>query len=748
MGAGVSLPGGRDNALSDFKPSQGRYPIRRAKTSQDTFRTIHLKKETEIREVAVIGTTVQIPLDEIVPEGARSFIVQTTHPYHVDIRHAHETTGIKPTNITFQSFIPLQKESRLLVDALRPTNKDIQIIIDFDFEENDKTAEDNFPKQRYHFMPSILWLRLIYLSIDVDADRDGIVEHNSPFKDFWNWGTDGCGPILAVRGDEIVAPYQENNLDSDGEKDDKENKSTDKPRPINTLEYTALKVRSMGSEKIPKGYQLSISVEDKRDDEENPIVRSVALYLNNGSEKSMIGQDTNASQWNIPWPVAGTGASDDVSEIEILVEGFQLYDGTSNSLEFIPIILNFSKGDEVVYEDRLELRVCPWIVPSPLADPESLFIVDNGRRGCSALIDAVSRASEEAGAYITKLPEQEVTSHPDGDALSKWICCGFTQTVGNVKNLIAVSKPTKTTEETAKHLIMSSDFEYFTIGKRGYFDKMMATPAMYPDFPIGALLVATLSPGGQIPGDWKRGNSDIGFIPRPLGDFLDAQQVQPLVEVFTDWLEGGDITNMVNFVPCRSSKGFKVVMPSIHICRDLLIDFRKNGEGYMRAGKSLDGEDAAIKVTDVLNDRDFWKINQHFQNFIDWNKQRLRWQLGLLTDDFIEIPALWQQGRGHGSSRRAVPFFPNMTTLINLGGNVVIPKPHGPKRSYDNPQDRLERYMVSEFKARQITAELHFVDDWDCYFDRHGPERSSLYKHLLVQRRPGSHPAWWELDMK
>ncbi|NXD71112.1 PADI2 deiminase, partial [Eolophus roseicapillus] len=46
-----------------------------------------------------------------------------------------------------------------------------------------------------------VFLTGIGISLDVDADRDGIVEKNSPNKASWTWGPEGHGAILLVSCD-------------------------------------------------------------------------------------------------------------------------------------------------------------------------------------------------------------------------------------------------------------------------------------------------------------------------------------------------------------------------------------------------------------------------------------------------------------------------------------------------------------------------------------------------------------------
>ncbi|NWR43632.1 PADI2 deiminase, partial [Regulus satrapa] len=46
-----------------------------------------------------------------------------------------------------------------------------------------------------------VFLTGVGISLDVDADRDGVVERNSPNKASWAWGPEGHGAILLVSCD-------------------------------------------------------------------------------------------------------------------------------------------------------------------------------------------------------------------------------------------------------------------------------------------------------------------------------------------------------------------------------------------------------------------------------------------------------------------------------------------------------------------------------------------------------------------
>nr|ALR88587.1 protein arginine deiminase-like 346 [Saccoglossus kowalevskii] len=737
MGSGVSLPGGIDNVLSDFKPKEGRYPLKRYKAAHDVSRVVHLKREAVNFDLCVVGTTLEIPLNKIAPTEARSFIVETTHPYHIDVRCLHDDTI---SDVASQSFHSLATDSRLLIDILRPGITEIQVVIDFDFIDHGGSDVLN---PHYHYIPTVLNLRAIYISLDVDSDRDGEIEHNSATKDYWKWGMDGYGPMLAMKTTKTrnLSPISDERVMSN--KADGDPKLSDAVvRGVDEKEFTILKIRLIMYDVAPAEYQVCVSV-----DEDCKQSISIYTYTIEGLLRQMIGPETSETEAVVRWPPPSSNArSEDIIETKLLAQGQQLYDGSTQSKEFVAIKLSLYKKKEVIYEDKIYLRVCPWILPSPLAAPVALYVVDDKSEGVTeTTVDDLRNTVEAIGASLVTIPRHKVTSHPEGEVLSAWMACGFTQTTEQTQTMVAVAMHQD--EDSKRDLVLGSHLNYFTIGKVWGFDRIMATPPMYPYFPLGALLVSSLTPGGETPGNWKFGDYPVGYLPQSMTHFINSQKVQPIVEVFTDWLANGDIASVVNFVPATGPRGFKAVTPSMYICRDLLLDFRKDGEGFLCEGKTLNGIDASIKVSNILADREFWKMNQHFQSFIDFNRKTLRRQLGLQTDDFIELPALWQ--RCKGDKMRAVPFFPNMTSMMCLGDNIIIPKPHGPKRKYQT-LDRFEKYTSDEFKSNRVTANVQFVDDWQRYFDSRRESRSyrsSLSSHVLVQRRPGSSPAWWEIEM-
>ncbi|MEQ2273670.1 hypothetical protein XENORESO_007061, partial [Xenotaenia resolanae] len=96
---------------------------------------------------------------------------------------------------------------------------------------------------------AILYLTAIEISLDVDADRDGIVEKNNPDKESWKWGPNGHGAILLV------------NCDSEksyNKKPDSEEVRISKVTDLKDMSLMVLRTR--GPAQLPKGYKLTMHI--------------------------------------------------------------------------------------------------------------------------------------------------------------------------------------------------------------------------------------------------------------------------------------------------------------------------------------------------------------------------------------------------------------------------------------------------------------------------------------------------------
>uniref|UniRef100_A0A3B5MC45 Protein-arginine deiminase (PAD) central domain-containing protein n=1 Tax=Xiphophorus couchianus TaxID=32473 RepID=A0A3B5MC45_9TELE len=95
---------------------------------------------------------------------------------------------------------------------------------------------------------SVILISMSKISLDVDADRDGIVEKNNPNKESWTWGPKGHGAILLVNCD------SENIYNKSPDRED--------PRKLKVAlkDMSLMVLRTRGPAELPEGYKLAMHI--------------------------------------------------------------------------------------------------------------------------------------------------------------------------------------------------------------------------------------------------------------------------------------------------------------------------------------------------------------------------------------------------------------------------------------------------------------------------------------------------------
>ncbi|NWI89999.1 PADI2 deiminase, partial [Pitta sordida] len=123
------------------------------------------------------------------PAGAVSFGVKHTEGVSVDVVSREHAEGLSvPCSGTRW---PLQEGTVLRLSMSRASSEvnDNKVTVSFYAEEGKPINQAG------------VFLTGIGISLDVDADQDGVVERNSPNKASWTWGPEGHGAILLVSCD-------------------------------------------------------------------------------------------------------------------------------------------------------------------------------------------------------------------------------------------------------------------------------------------------------------------------------------------------------------------------------------------------------------------------------------------------------------------------------------------------------------------------------------------------------------------
>ena len=150
-------------------------------------------------------------------------------------------------------------------------------------------------------------------------------------------------------------------------------------------------------------------------------------------------------------------------------------------------------------------------------------------------------------------------------------------------------------------------------------------------------------------------------------------------------------------------------------------------------------------VDDVLDNDNFCRVQTDVQKKIDKIKGKLKSNLGLGNNDFIDIPVLFRQvnpGKYIAYTANSVNML--VVTKANGTANLCIPKPYG-----------LEVAGICQFE-RDITVKLQadypgggpnvgcieFIDDFHTYHVADG----EIHCGTNERRLPPADQWWWELD--
>ncbi|NXQ50043.1 PADI2 deiminase, partial [Catharus fuscescens] len=255
------------------------------------------------------------------------------------------------------------------------------------------------------------------------------------------------------------------------------------------------------------------------------------------------------------------------------------------------------------------------------------------------------------------------------------------------------------------------------------------------EYPLGRILI-----GSSFPVSTGR------RMTRLVRDFLYAQRVQAPVELYSDWLAMGKVNEFVTFVPASDKKRFRMLLASPAACYRLFREKQKEGQGEatMFKGKGTEpgprgdifptgwywGIDTKrITINKVLSNEVLAQQNQYVQRCIDWNRDILKKELGLLEEDIIDMPALFKLDK-HG---KAVPYFPNTVTMTVLARDLGIPKPFGPMADGECCLEQRIRTLLEP-----LGLQCCFLEDIASYHGSLGEVRCGT----SVQRRPFAFK-WW-----
>lgn len=602
--------------------------------------------------------------------------------------------------------LEIYSEDNQLIDAQTPVPlkqlpKITLLAKTFSDRLNDRSLEITFQDQAGQPLNQVqLQLTCLRICLDVDANRDGIVDDNSPHKGDWQWGKNGHGAILMVNTDR-------NHIHSDSR--------YDKEKQIRGLldlkDSSFMIVRRVSLTELPPSCEIYLSVAQD-------IAQRICIY-----------DELDKSGYELISPKRSRVKLRNTEQDKLLaIKGISYPDIDFDGL--VEITLDLLKDRELVYRDRVVFRVAPWMMTPNTLSPITVFVSRLSKGKNDAFIEDLRKVVAQTNAQLDPVPYEY---HKDDPWMRDEIEVGYTQAPGKFIHVVLNSPRDRGLDHLTNRQLIGSDFGYVirksrhSATKLDSFGNLEVSPPVTVNgvnYPFGRLIF---------------GGTRSEIIPDPrrklkvLRDFFFAQKIQAPFEIFSDWLSVGHIDEFMNFVPAPDAKGFKLLLASPDKCYELLSELRKAGhaQALLRQGKRLYNKPADISVAEVLDDADLARHNQRFQEYIHWNRNILKQELGLEEADIIDLPALFDDDDG-----RAEAFFPNMVNMLVLQEHLAIPKPFGPQV---NDQCQFEAYVKEVLELLGLNC--YFIDDWDTYF-RDGGE---IHCGTNTSRQPFEQK-WWEIE--
>lgn len=233
--------------------------------------------------------------------------------------------------------------------------------------------------------------------------------------------------------------------------------------------------------------------------------------------------------------------------------------------------------------------------------------------------------------------------------------------------------------------------------------------------------------------------------------FYEAQGLQsPAMVVDTSWLLVGHVDEYLSYVPAATPRGWKLLIGSPDLARQMLLDAQADGYGstMLHVGKfwytNNGTAPADISIDDVLADPDLLEASQNAQAAIDDEVAKLQAEIGLSADEIIEMPFLFDEVQ-YGQTSYNIAYQPGTVNSLVMGDTIVIPKPFGPNiGGVDIFEADLEQRLgtaLNQLGADGQGMDVFFADDWDVYHRLDGEVHCGTNPEAPA---PFSSVSWWE----
>ncbi len=408
---------------------------------------------------------------------------------------------------------------------------------------------------------------------------------------------------------------------------------------------------------------------------------------------------------------------------------------------FVTLRLTVTALDQTVTDD-VRLRVAPVLTSHHLQPAEEIFVSDTGSPGNRAMRADLREACEVAGAPApTEIREQDPWTQDFFE--TAWMSMpapGGTQHVVRVNLRSAnVFDPSDKVNplRPAGQLVFAlrgpdtAGVQQFDARHDPRTDSLNSFGNLetIPPFTKGG---ETFPFGRLLRGGTPSFRPDLSF-----SKMIEAQGVQPPVDIDTSWLLVGHVDETISFVHAKSPRGWAVLVNDPRLAKTILEDLVAKGEGEtpMFVGKYWFDErgrpePAQATIREVLADTDVMSASAEAAAEIDAQLAVLKREIGLTEDDLVRVPFL-HHAYGGGS----VAYQPGTVNGIYVAdGHFVAPKPHGP---IVGGKDPFEEQLASALAKHGVA--VSFAEDWSEYHAALGEVHCGTNA-----RRRVPDAKWWE----
>ncbi|CAH2318424.1 -arginine deiminase type-2 [Pelobates cultripes] len=656
---------------------------------QHTKRTVRLDRGQRLQAVCVLGTCLSVDVNGGAPTECKWFSMHHSpnveaEVLNSDLSNQKVINGEKLWTLSSKTMVELR-----MTTPSTETN-DGKVTFGYYGKGSDVPIDK-----------AGIYLTGVEISLDVDADRDGIVEKNNPQKASWTWGPNGQGAILLVNCDKDSLLSRT----VDGGDDIMLSKA-------DLLDMSRMVLRTRGPEKLPAGYHLLLYI--SASDSENLGV----FHCHSKVYTHVLGKE------KLFYKARYTG----LNELEFFVEGIRFPDEGFNGLVSIKASLLESQVEGIpetpIFTDVVTFRVAPLIITPNTLEPVEVYVCsvkDNYLflKHIKALVNEANYKIQICFEYVNR-----------GD---RWMQdemeFGYIHAPHKSFPVVLDSPRDGNLKDFPIRDILGPDFGYVTkiaasseVTSLDSFGNLEVSPPVTVQgkkYPLGRMLI-----GSSFPTTTGRRMTKV------VRDFLFAQRVQAPIELFSDWLYVGHIDEFLSFVPTSDRQGFRLLLASPATCFRIFQEKKAEGQGDATMFQGL--ETKRWTITKILSTDQIVQENNYAQHCIDWNRDILKQELGITEDDIIDIPALFRLDKGG----KALAFFPNMVNMIVLGKELGIPKPYGP---IIKETCCLEDYVISTFKPLELKCT--FIDDVVSYHKKLG----EVHCGTNVRRKPFTFK-WWQME--